>query len=98
MIALIWASFLFMFAKCWKLGEGITKALMAALMLTGHGTAKECSWTLMSPLCKVGMQEIVVLDSMGQRLSTYSVGHKQGIHPVTNRVCAQPLTHVVHYT
>ncbi len=70
---------------------------MAALMLTRHGTSKECSLTLMIPLCRVGMQEIVVDDSMGQRLSTYSVGHKQGIHPVTNRVCAEPLTHAVHY-
>ncbi len=70
---------------------------MAALMLTGHGTAKECPLTLMIPLCRVGMQEIVVVDSMSQRLSTYSVGHKQGIHSVTNRVCAQPLTHAVHY-
>ena len=34
---------------------------------------------------------------MGQRLSTYSVGHRVYALFVTNRVCAEPLTHAVQY-
>ncbi len=32
-------------------------------------------------MLRIGMQEPVEVDRIGQRLCTYSIGHKQGIHP-----------------
>ncbi len=35
---------------------------------------------------RIGMQQIVEVDRVSQRLSTYFIGHKQGIHPAQRNV------------